>query len=143
VADRRAKRVVLHGLQRPGGQEDRGVRRQEVLGERVHGPAHREVRRVGARVQQVGVRQDVDQRAVAHHDVARPGHLQLDDHGAREQVQLGGHPASTLGQRDAAAGLLVDHLGVHTLPAEAGGHRMTDRGLAGVVAPGDRVAAGG
>ena len=52
-------------------------------------------------------------------------------------------PAAALGQRDAAAGLLVDHVGVHALRAEPGGDRVADRALAGVVAARDRVAAGG
>ena len=146
VPDGRAQRVVVDGLETPGRQEDDGVRRQVVVGERVHGPAHRcvsGVRRVGVRGQQVGVGEDVDQRAVADHDRAGPGHLELHDDGAGEQVHLGADAAAPLGQRHAAAGLLVDHVGVHALRAEAGGDRVADGALAGVVAARDRVAAGG
>jgi hypothetical protein len=100
-------------------------------------------RRIGIGGQQVGIGQDVDQRAVAHHDRAGAGDLELADDGAGEQVQLRTDPAPPLGQRHAAAGLLVDHVGVHALRPEPGDHGVADRRLAGVVAPGDRVAAGG
>ena len=42
-------------------------------------------------------------------------YLELDDHGPREQVELGGDAAAALGQRDAAPRLLVDHLRVDAL----------------------------